>query len=696
MPRLGEETIRKMLKDSGLTEKEAEIYVFLAKHEAMKGTEIARLTKTAKSQIFRLLKKLQAKSYVESTLEFPPRYMAVPFENVLSAIIRAKREEVAFIEKSKKDLLDHLRRKSQAEPSLEKFSVIKGNKKIYSKIAQMTRDTKHTLSAAATFPSLVRADQFGIFDDAFNHPLRSQIQYRFLTELSEQNLNAAEAVLKRTLKAEFNFRARNPDLGLTLFPRMVARDNEEILFFITPRTEQRKKEDVCLWTNCNSLVRTFTAVFDDLWRNSTDIQEKIVEIETGKPTPTTPITADAETIEEKYEKTLRAAKKEIIMMISSKDLVKFCQSNPPFKEWAKHSVSVKIMAPITKENFGIAEQLPKICEIRHAAESQFGTTVVDGKHLFQFKTPSTNQEEPESASSLKKPLYSDDPEYVGKVKVMLDDLWRNARASSPITLESIIQSSTTGMNAFSGSPYLSSKPDSPFRKMVFKLECWPEAITEKEVISKIVNAKKHPVKNPLKDKAVFYGRKASAVIHPPNYLNLPEMIISVFHWNEKSSFGPENWMRIHLWLDTPKGNAFMPMAHIQHRSNGVNFVKAVLADTPAAKNIQVIKQDEFQVQTFGNTLFVGWTKPIPLLPPKYTLPPSCILWEGYGKVRNAILKAALPSGFKDVFEHSISDAFVTFFHPSSKYQGPGTEGTLSRELIFTEYPPENKRKNDLT
>jgi hypothetical protein len=76
--------------------------------------------------------------------------------------------------------------------------------------------------------------------------------------------------------------------------------------------------------------------------------------------------------------------------------------------------------------------------------------------------------------------------------------------------------------------------------MSSKIEEKPRIVTEKEVLNKIINAKKYVTKNPLKDKAVFYGKHASAVIHPPDYLNLPEMIINVFHWNEKSSFGPED------------------------------------------------------------------------------------------------------------------------------------------------------------
>lgn len=687
---MGEETIKNILKKFGLTEKEADIYIFLAKQGAMNRGEIARSLKKDKAQVSRILKRLQSKGVVESTLEFPRRFTAIPFETIINSSVKTKREEVAFIENAKKDLLRYLKKSRQAELKLplEKFVVIEGNQRIYSKISDMIEETRNQLSAISPVSALVRTNQFGLLDFAFNYPLKSQIQFRFLTELSDQNLNAGKALLKRIPKAGFSIRGRNPNLGLRLFPRMVIRDNEEILLFITSRADisSADRDEVSLWTNCRSIVNSFTCVFDELWRNSTDLQTKIAEIETGKPTPRTLSIADAETAEEKYEKTLRAAKKEIIMMTSAKNLVKFWESTPPLKEWKKIGVSVRIMAPITKENLEVAEQLSKFCEIRHIAVSYLGTTVVDGTHLFQFKMPSSGQEGLEVASSFENAFYSDDFEYVSKVKVMLDDLWKNARTPSPITLESIIQSPTTGISAFSDGSYTYSRPDSPYRKMTIPFKEEPRIITEKEVLSKMINAKKHTVKTPLKDKAVFYGSRAAAVIHPPDYLNLPEMIISASHWNEKSSFGPENWLTIQLWLDTPKGNTFVPVAIVQDRPIGLDLRKAIYVDTPAAKNIQVIKKDEFQVQVYGNILFAGWTRSIPLLPPKYTLPPSCILFEGYGEVKPGVIRSGLPFGRKQTWEYNGFEAFVTFFHPSSKYSGPGTDGTFSREVILTSYP----------
>ena len=692
---MGEETIKKVLRNSGLTNKEAEMYVFLAQKNALKATEIAKLLKKDRAQVFRILQNLQTKGFVEATLDFPTQYMIIPFEIILESIVKAKREEVVFIEKAKEDLLNYMKKKRRSEPSLEKFVVIKGNKRIYAKITQMIRNTKHQLSAAATFSVLMRADRFDVFDVAFNNPLRSQIQYRFLTELSKQNLKAVHSILKRTPKTNFTFKVRNPDLGLKLFPRMITRDNEEVLFFTTPESNETGKDEVCLWTNSKSLVQAFTAVFEDLWRNSTDLQAKVSEMKTHKKSVS--INVESERIERNYQEILRSAEKEIMMITSSKNLINFWETELPFKMWMKHNVSVKIMAPITKKNLIVAENLSKFCQIRHIAAGQLSTTVIDSKYLFQFKITPEDQEELGANPSFETPFYSDNKEYVGKMKVMMDDLWRNAQVPSKTTLESILESPPAEVSAFVDNSYTYSRPDSPYRKSVISYEEKPKMVTEKEVLSKMRNASKHPVRSPF-DAIVFYGKRASAVIRQINHLKLPEMIVEVYNWNENSSFGAENWLVISLCHETAKGNAFVPVAHVQDKPIGLGRRKAlseVYFNTPAAKNIQIIKKEEFQVQSYGDILFAGWTRQIPLLPDKYSLPPSAILFEGYGKIKPGVIRIGFPSGFKQTMEFNGLEAFVTFFHPSAKYSGPGTDGLLSREIISTaKLPSPNQRHQD--
>jgi sugar-specific transcriptional regulator TrmB len=676
---LGEEAIKKVLMNSGLTEKEAEVYIFLSQHDVCKGAEIARLLRKDKAQVFRILRRLQTKGFVEATVEFPSRFTAVPFEDVLDSLVKAKQEEVAFIKEAKKDLLNYITKKRQVEP-LEKFVVIKGNKRIYSKISKIIQNTKHQLSVATTVAGLMRADRFGVFDVAFNHPLKSQIQYRFLTELSKQNLNAFEALVKRVPKTDFNFKARNPDLGFGLSPRMVIRDNEEILFF-TSRTDIIERNAVCLWTNCRSLVQAFGAIFEELWRNSTDTEKKISELKTGKPTPKTCVMPETVAIKNYYRK-LQSAKKEIMLMTSSKGLMEYSKQGSLIEKWKKSGVQIKIMAPIVRENSKEAQKLQKTFSVRHVPENYIVTTIVDGKHLFQFKTPSTGKETLGSIANFENTFYTNEFEYVEKMKTTLNAIWKNARAPSAVTLESIIGSYGPSLG-----PFL-EKNASGKATGVKITDIKPlGTITEKEVLDKIIRAEKIMAKNPAKDVSRMYASIGTVVIHPPEYFNLPEMVINVQKIEKQSSFGAEDALNIFLWLETPTGHGYVPVATVGDSHQVQQRREAIFAGTPAGRNVKLLRKDELQVRVHGNTMFAGWTVPIPLHPPPYILPPACLLIEGHGDVKTHEYTLLHPSGFKSKIEENYFDAFVTFMHSSSKYSGPGTDGVFARDFIMTNIPP---------
>ena len=320
---LSQENLKNALLHFGATEKEAEVYIFLAKHGTLGTGQIAKQMKKNRGLVYRILSSLEQKGLVEVTLEVPTRFTAVPLEKVIDSYVKAKQVEISQVEKTKSDLLEDWKRISQTEvePRPENFTVIEGNQKIYRKIAEMIEKTENKFSAVSLVSDLVRAEQFGVLDSAYSHPRKNKIEFRFLTDINQQNIEAFK-LLRANLRSGLKIKSRNPDLGLALFPRMVIRDSQEILFFISPRTKRSAREnEVCISTNCISLVQSFTGVFAHLWRNSTDINEKIVELETGKPAPTIRLISDAEEASKEYDEKLSNAKEEILIVTSSNGLL---------------------------------------------------------------------------------------------------------------------------------------------------------------------------------------------------------------------------------------------------------------------------------------------------------------------------------------------------------------------------------------
>jgi sugar-specific transcriptional regulator TrmB len=673
---LSEENIRRILRDFGLTDTEGEVYLYLARHDAIKGTELARQIKKDKAQTYHILKSLQSKGLVQSTLEAPVRFTPVPFERVVESTIKAKRDEAARIDGLKQELYDYWKtlRKNKPELTVEKFLVLEGSKKIYPKILEMINNTKTQLSLISTTQGLLQSERFGLLDAAFEHPHGSDVHFRFLTEIDEKSVEFIKKLLTKKQNTEVDFKGRNPEAGLRLFPRMVIQDDEEILLFITPPSSEITVEasEVCLWTNCLMLVQSFSAVFEDFWHNALDLEKKIEEIELGNH-PKRSVISDKITPDD-YEKALRAAENEILLMTSPEGLTFLKEKSSLLRELSEKGVSAKIMAPITSSNLQVAKELSRYCTIKHSLASEMETTIIDGKHLFHFKSFPLGNKLSNSGNS----FYTDDLEYIAKTKNTLNAVWQKAQTPCAVTLESILEHVSPTLMP------LSSKTRAVIEKRGIQQVINNKLPSEREILDKIVHSKKIPFKEGQEN--LIYATAGSAVIHPREFLNLPDIMINVFHIDKKSSLGGEDAMIVFAWTDTPQGKAYEPVAIIGDNPAAQLAWKNLYPKASVPKNSLLVQEDEIQVQVHGETLFAGWTVPIRLFPPKYILPPACLQIEGYGDVKSAAYMICRDANHKTTVEQNYFDAFVTFYHPASKYSGPGTDGYFVRDLIV-KIPP---------
>ncbi len=369
------------------------------------------------------------------------------------------------------------------------------------------------------------------------------------------------------------------------------------------------------------------------------------------------------------------------MLTTSEGLTELYSKPLHLKKHAAKGVSVKIMAPIVKENWEAAKQLSKFCAVRHVPTNYLATTIVDGKHLFQFR--SQDQDESEPIERFDNVFHSADRGYVEMMQTALNNIWENSQEPSTITLESII-----GSNGPAAFPLPINDQLNQMLGNVTVIDVKPPGtITETDVLSKIINANRIAAANPAKDVSRRYASVGVALIHPHSCFGLPDMMIEAVHAYKQSSFGPDEYIVVYLWLETPKGHAYVPVAVMGKPLNAQEIMRRAYEGTPAANNIQLVKKDEIEVRVHGNIFFAGWTVPIKLFPDQLILPPGCILIEGYGGVKTRAYTILTSAGFRHTIETNYFDALLTFIHPSSKYSGPRTDALFCRDHILTRYPP---------
>jgi sugar-specific transcriptional regulator TrmB len=227
-----EKTILEVLRDYGLTDAEAEVYIFLAKTGVQKARDISSSLKMNKAQSYRILKDLETRGMVEQTLETPSRFTAIPFEKLLDIIIRGKRDQVDLLEDKKDNLLAYWRSVTvdrTSSSSTERVMVLEGRRNVYSRIIEMIGETNREFLTLTTELGVTRMDLSGILEAAVARARENRnIFGRFLAPITKRNCLIVKQIVEEVTAENINLELRHINLISKLFPRFVIKDEEEV------------------------------------------------------------------------------------------------------------------------------------------------------------------------------------------------------------------------------------------------------------------------------------------------------------------------------------------------------------------------------------------------------------------------------------------------------------------------------------
>jgi sugar-specific transcriptional regulator TrmB len=111
------ERILKALVSLGLSQTDAQIYIYLAREGPAKARNIINGLTINERQVYRSLKRLQNKGITIANDERPFEFTAVPFEMVLDILMEVKRETAKALQASKEELISDLRAEEKKSSS---------------------------------------------------------------------------------------------------------------------------------------------------------------------------------------------------------------------------------------------------------------------------------------------------------------------------------------------------------------------------------------------------------------------------------------------------------------------------------------------------------------------------------------------------------------------------------------------------
>src|SRR3990170_5351713 len=425
--RLSEKDITKFLQVLGLSKREIQVYMFLAKSGVQSSSFVAKRLKMERVQAYRTFKKLQEKNFIDATLERPTRFTIVPFDALLEGFIDAKKSEVVNFDEQKESLLSSWRAVSAPEPELPvaKFSVITGKKKIHSKMLTMIEESKKDVIILTTALGLIQEDLAGIFDAIIHPAQKRKVQFKIITDISQENLKIVERIDKKLSVENVDVELRHLNLSSKFFPRFLIKDEEEALLYALSGNQASvlNLEDEGLWINDKMFISILKTFFVHMWQSAVDATKRIDELKTGIPLDETIVIKDPEETWAKVVKVLEAAKEDVIAITSSQSINDFLE-NDPFAKHRKKGLKFRLMAPIDLDNLEAAKKLSASYQIKHVPINYLTMMVIDDKHLFMFKTPPLSDWTSESFFYMGDTFYTNDPRSIERVSEMLNDAWK--------------------------------------------------------------------------------------------------------------------------------------------------------------------------------------------------------------------------------------------------------------------------------
>ena len=501
---MSEKDVTKFLQLLGLSKREIQVYMFLAKSGVQSTSFVAKRLKMERVQAYRTFKKLQEKGFIEATLERPTRFTIVAFGALVDNYINAKKSEVVNLNDQKQNLLTAWSSISapESEYPVAKFSIITGKKKIHSKMISMIEESKSEVIVLTTALGLIQEDIAGIFDAAVGPSEEHNVQIQIISEIAPENLKVVERIEKSIVEDKLNIKVRHINMSSKFFPRFLIKDEEEAILYAPFGNEASvlNLEDEGLWINDKMFISVLKAFFGQMWQSGVDASRRIEELKSGIPIGETLVIKGVEESWNKITKVLDSAKKDIVIITSSQSINRLAEDDPITK-YFKKGLKTRIMASIDLDNLEPAQKLAKDYEVRHVPISYLTMMVVDHKHLFMFKMPPLNDFGTESAFYLVDTFYSSDPSQIERVSEMLSDIWKRGIDITEISSQAgtklpSVEIGTTETVAKTVGKMLQNNVNSV---LITEHHKPIGVINDRELLREIVDARKDPLKTLAKD-----------------------------------------------------------------------------------------------------------------------------------------------------------------------------------------------------
>ena len=267
-----EKSLVEMLKEFGLTQLQAEVYLTLIKLGPSYARDLVSELRVNRVDIYRVLRTLRNLGLVELQLGNPTRFQCVAPRDALEVLLNRKEEALAGLKERSREILpklEALKREPKVSSRSDKrlFLRLLSGTQVFHRVAELVKDARYVLKMISP-RGLQLHWQSGVYD-AETLCVQRGAKIRILTYIGRQNIECVkEYATIATIRHLENFAARI---------RYIVIDEKQLILPISS-PPQGLKDPVVIWSNSPTLIDSLIHDFDAAWSAAIDANKRIRDL----------------------------------------------------------------------------------------------------------------------------------------------------------------------------------------------------------------------------------------------------------------------------------------------------------------------------------------------------------------------------------------------------------------------------------
>lgn len=261
---INERRLEKM-KELGLTEYQARVYLTLLDLGVSKASQIPTISRVPRTRIYSTMNQLHEKGLVEILPESPIKYRPVPISDYLESVAESHMQLASDIASKKEELEEEFAVKGGLEiEEIGRFEAIYGRRNVRERLTRMYEEAESEILSIGTAESPIRIVRSRLPTIEEKFKLGVGMKYAFPIDSSNKD-NAQMLSQYADVK--------NIDLNLSIYFLVVDSKQAFLCHPIPPDESFLKGDDIAIWTNDVGIAEALRNIATSILEGGYNIEE---------------------------------------------------------------------------------------------------------------------------------------------------------------------------------------------------------------------------------------------------------------------------------------------------------------------------------------------------------------------------------------------------------------------------------------